>query len=49
LRRLRDKFPEALASKKIITLHIPDEYEFMQPELLDELRAKAEPLLAATE
>ena len=40
LNRLRLKFPEALDGKNIITLHIPDEYTFMQEELLDELRAK---------
>lgn len=45
LARLRDKFPEVLSSKRIITLHIPDDYQFMQPELIDELRAKLEPYL----
>lgn len=37
---LRRKFPEALEGKKVVTLHIPDEFEFMQPELLEELRDK---------
>lgn len=41
--RLRRKFPEALQGKRVITLHIPDDYEFMQPELLDELRGKLDP------
>ena len=36
---LRRKFPEAIRGKWIVALHIPDEYDFMQPELLDELRA----------
>ena len=40
LTRLRRKFPEALSGKQVVTLHIPDEYTFMQPELMDELRAK---------
>lgn len=40
LNKLREKFPEALAEKRVITLHIPDEYTFMQPELVDELKAK---------
>jgi predicted protein tyrosine phosphatase len=40
LDRLRRKFPEAIAEKQIVTLHIPDDYEFMQPELIDELRTK---------
>lgn len=37
--RLREKFPEELAGKKIITLRIPDDYAFMQPELVERLRA----------
>jgi predicted protein tyrosine phosphatase len=40
LQRLRLKFGAALEGKQIITLHIPDEYRFMQPELIEELRAK---------
>lgn len=40
LNRLRRKFPEALRGKRTVTLLIPDEYEFMQPELIDELQAK---------
>ncbi len=40
LNRIRQKFPEALQGKQVITLSIPDDYEFMQPELLDELRCK---------
>jgi len=43
LNRIRRKFPEALEGKRVITLHIPDDYEFMQPELLDELRGKLGP------
>lgn len=38
LGRLRRKFPEALAGKSVIVLGIPDDYAYMQPELLDELR-----------
>jgi predicted protein tyrosine phosphatase len=45
LRRLQDKFPEDLADKKIICLHIPDDYEFMQPELVDLLEASVPPHL----
>ena len=40
LNRLRRKFPEALQGKRVVCLHIPDDYEFMQPELIDGLRAK---------
>ena len=45
LNRIRRKFPEALQGKRVIALHIPDEYEFMQPELIDELRSKLGPHL----
>ena len=40
LNRLRRKFPEAMQAKRAVCLHIPDDYEFMHPELIDELRAK---------
>src|SRR5258706_7860290 len=40
LNRLHRKFPEALHDKQVVALHIPDDYAFMQPELVDELRAK---------
>ena len=43
LNRLRQKFPHALAGKSVIALNIPDDYEFMQPELLDELRGRLAP------
>jgi predicted protein tyrosine phosphatase len=45
LRRLQDKFPKAIARKKIICLHITDDYEFMQPELVDLLEAGVSPHL----
>ena len=43
LNRLRWKFPEALQGKRVICLHIPDEFEFMQTELIDDLSAKLAP------
>ena len=45
LSRLRRKFPEAMQGKRVICLHIPDEYDFMQPELIDELHAKLAPYI----
>ena len=45
LRRLREKFAEELADKPVICLQIPDEYQFMQPELVELLRATVEPQL----
>ena len=43
LHRLRRKFPEALQNKQVICLHIPDEFEFMDAVLVDELHAKLSP------
>jgi predicted protein tyrosine phosphatase len=40
LNKLRQKFGPVLDGKQLITLHIPDDYEFMQPELVHELQAK---------
>lgn len=34
LRRLREHFPEDLSTKRVICLNIPDDYQFMQPELV---------------
>ena len=45
LNRLRRKFPEALLGKRVVCLHLPDDYAFMQPELVDELRARLAPHL----
>jgi predicted protein tyrosine phosphatase len=40
LHRMRRKLSEALHGKRVIVLGIPDDYEYMQPELIDELEAK---------
>ena len=47
LRRLQDRFPDEMADKEVICLHIADDYEFMQPELVDILKASVEPYLNA--
>jgi predicted protein tyrosine phosphatase len=47
LRRLQDKFHEDIAGKKVICLNIADDYEFMQPELVDLLEADVMPHLNA--
>ena len=39
-RRLRRNFPGALDGKRVIVLHIPDKYRFMQPELIEELETQ---------
>ena len=43
LSRVRSRFPEALQDRRVVTLHIRDEYEFMHPDLIDELHAKLAP------
>ena len=43
LNKLRAKFAETLEGKPVVALHISDDYEFMQPELIDELRFKLAP------
>jgi predicted protein tyrosine phosphatase len=36
---LEEEFPKALKQKQIICLHIPDEYSYMEPELIHKLKA----------
>lgn len=38
-RILEENFPETLNGKRIICLHIPDEYRYMEPELVSVLKA----------
>lgn len=45
-RILEENFSEALAGKQIVCLHIPDLYRYMQPELIDELKAGLSPHIA---
>ena len=42
LNRARERFAEELEEKEAHVLHIPDDYEFMQAELVHELRARLE-------
>jgi len=39
LRRLQDKFEDGLNGKRVITLHIPDEYTYMDEALIDVLKS----------
>lgn len=43
--RIRKKFKQRPADNRIITLHIPDEYERGDPELVDLLKNKIAPRL----
>ena len=45
LRRLREKFSAETADKPVICLNIPDDYQFMQPELVELLEASVTPHL----
>ena len=38
--RLRERFPEEIAGKSLVTLRIPDNYRFMDPELIELLRTE---------
>lgn len=39
---IRSFFPEVYKKKKIVCLYIPDEYEYMQPELVNLLKSRFE-------
>lgn len=43
--KLTQRFGKTLKGKRLVCLDIPDEYEFMQPELVRRLEAKAGPFL----
>lgn len=45
LRRLKEKFAEELADKRVICLNISDDYQFMQPELIALLQSTVPPYL----
>jgi predicted protein tyrosine phosphatase len=38
-RILSERFGEALAGKRVVCLHIPDIYRYMEPALIDELKS----------
>lgn len=46
LEKLRLKYPEVIQEKEVITLGIPDDYECMDPNLIEELRARVSAYLA---
>ena len=45
LRRLREKYSDEISEKDIVTLNIPDDYEYMDEELQDILRSYVEEYL----
>jgi predicted protein tyrosine phosphatase len=44
-KRLDTIFGKGMAGKRVVVLGIPDDFEFMQPELIALLEAKLEPFL----
>lgn len=38
-RILEENFSEALNQKRVICLHVPDDFRYMEPALIDELKA----------
>ncbi len=40
--RITEKFPEETNSKKIIVLDIPDEYQFMDEELIESIKTSVD-------
>ncbi len=47
--RLGSKFPASLTGKKVICLQIPDNYRYMEPELVEILQTKLSPHLEMSE
>lgn len=45
-RRLREQFPELIHELQVEVLDIPDDFQFMAPELVDLVRERTEPWLA---
>lgn len=39
---IRNKYPEYYKKKKIVCLHVPDNFNFMQPELISILKKKVD-------
>lgn len=46
LNRARERFAEEVGARENVVLGIPDDFELMQTELVEELRAKLEAFLA---
>jgi predicted protein tyrosine phosphatase len=44
---LSERFTDGLANKRVICLNIPDDYQFMQPELVTLLQSAVPPYLEA--
>ena len=49
VQKIRERFPEKSEGKRLIALHIPDEFEFMEEALIDELKGKVAEYLTLPE
>jgi predicted protein tyrosine phosphatase len=38
--RMQENFPEEMQGKQVIVLDIPDDYQYMDPELVEEIEAR---------
>jgi predicted protein tyrosine phosphatase len=46
---LRRKFPEAIIGKPVICLHVPDDFAYNDPELIDLLKTNLSPHIPVPE
>jgi predicted protein tyrosine phosphatase len=46
--KLAKRFQKQLGGRRVVCLDIPDDYEFMAPELVEILKRKVTPLLTAS-
>jgi len=42
---IRKQFPDIYSKKRIVCLYIPDEYDYMQPELVSVIRSRFEDVI----
>jgi protein-tyrosine phosphatase len=43
--RIKEKFPQEAEDKQIVILEILDNYQFMDPELIEDIKAKVDPYI----
>lgn len=43
--RLRESFPDAMREAQVVVLDVPDDYHFMDPELVTMISERVEPLI----
>jgi protein-tyrosine phosphatase len=48
-KRLREDFPDLYSDLTVEVLDIPDDYEFMDPALIELIRERVEPLIVSSE